>query len=53
MNKKIEQAFNAHLNAEFYSSYLYLSMASYFAAQNLEGMTISTRFSGHIVGNRP
>jgi hypothetical protein len=24
-----------------------------FAPQNLEGMTISTRFSGHIVGNRP
>jgi ferritin len=39
MNKTVEQAFNAHLNAEFYSAYLYLSMASYFAAQNLEGMT--------------
>ncbi len=38
MNKNIEKAFNAHLNAEFYSSYLYLSMASYFVAQNLEGM---------------
>lgn len=38
MNKKIEKAFNTHLNAEFYSSYLYLSMASYFVAQNLEGM---------------
>ena len=39
MNKKIEKAFNTHLNAEFYSAYLYLSMANYFAAQNLEGMT--------------
>jgi len=38
MKKTIEQAFNDHLNAEFYSSYLYLSMANYFAAQNLEGM---------------
>ena len=38
MEKKIEQAFNEHLNAEFYSSYLYLSMANYFAAKNLEGM---------------
>jgi ferritin len=38
MNKKIEEAFNEHLNAEFYSSYLYLSMANCFAAQNLEGM---------------
>ncbi|MHB0960619.1 MAG: ferritin [Pirellulaceae bacterium] len=39
MDKKIETAFNRHLNAEFYSSYLYLSMANCFAAQNLEGMT--------------
>jgi ferritin len=38
MNKKIEDAFNEHLNAEFHSSYLYLSMANYFTAQNLEGM---------------
>ena len=38
MNKKIEDAFNEHLNAEFFSSYLYLSMANYFTAQNLEGM---------------
>jgi ferritin len=39
MNKEIEAAFNEHLNAELYSSYLYLSMANYFAAENLEGMT--------------
>lgn len=38
MNKKIEDAFNEHLNAEFFSSYLYLSMANYFTAKNLEGM---------------
>ena len=38
MNKKIEAAFNEHLNAELYSSYLYLSMANYFIAKNLEGM---------------
>jgi ferritin len=38
MHKKIEKAFNEHLNAEFFSAYLYLSMANYFAAQNLEGM---------------
>ncbi len=38
MDKKIEKAFNEHLNAEFFSSYLYLSMANYFAAENLEGM---------------
>lgn len=38
MNKKIEEAFNEQLNAELYSSYLYLSMANYFAAENLDGM---------------
>lgn len=39
MNKKIEKAFNEHLNAEFFSAYLYLSMANYFTSHNLEGMT--------------
>jgi ferritin len=38
VNTKIEKAFNSHLNAEFFSAYLYLSMANYFASQNLEGM---------------
>jgi ferritin len=38
MKKELEQAFNDHLNAELYSSYLYLAMANYFAAQNLDGM---------------
>lgn len=38
MNKTIESAFNEHLNAELFSAYLYLSMANYFAAENLEGM---------------
>jgi ferritin len=38
MNKKIEAAFNEHLNVEFFSSYLYLAMANYFAAKNLDGM---------------
>lgn len=39
MNEKIVEAFNEQLNAELYSSYLYLSMANYFAAENLDGMT--------------
>jgi ferritin len=38
MKPTVQDACNAHLNAEFYSSYLYLSMANYFAAQNLDGM---------------
>jgi ferritin len=38
LKPKIQDAFNKQLNAEFYSSYLYLSMAAYFEAQNLKGM---------------
>jgi len=33
----MEKAFNEQLNAELYSSYLYLSMAAYFEATNLPG----------------
>ena len=38
IGKKMEKAFNDQLNAELYSSYLYLSMAAYFESQNLKGM---------------
>ena len=38
MNQKVQDAFNAQLNAELFSSYLYLSMAAHFEAQNLKGM---------------
>ena len=38
MNSKIESAFNEQLNAELFSSYLYLSMAAHFESQNLKGM---------------
>lgn len=38
MKETIQKAFNEHLNAEFYSAYLYLSMANYFASENLDGM---------------
>lgn len=37
MNKKIEKAINGQINAEFYSAYLYLSMAAYFDSLNLSG----------------
>ncbi|MBW1989693.1 MAG: ferritin [Deltaproteobacteria bacterium] len=37
LNEKIEHAFNAQLNAERYSSDLYLSMAAWFYSQNLPG----------------
>jgi ferritin len=39
MNGKIEQAFNDQINAEYFSAYLYLSMANHFANVNLEGMS--------------
>ncbi len=37
VNKKIEGALNQQLNAELYSSYLYLSMSAYFQSINLPG----------------
>ncbi len=38
LNPKIQDAFNKQLNAELYSSYLYLSMSTYFELKNLAGM---------------
>ncbi|MFH2007699.1 MAG: ferritin [bacterium] len=37
LSKKMEKALNDQVNAEMYSSYLYLSMASYFGDLNLAG----------------
>ncbi len=37
LSAKMQEALNAQINAELYSSYLYLSMAAYFEAQNLLG----------------
>jgi ferritin len=37
LSKKMQEALNAQINAELYSSYIYLSMAAYFEAQNLMG----------------
>jgi ferritin len=37
LTPKMQKALNTHLNEEFYSSYLYLSMAAYFEAKNLKG----------------
>lgn len=39
MNKKIEDALNAQINAELFSAYLYLSMAAYFDSLNLTGFS--------------
>ena len=37
ISKKMEEALNDQLNAEMYSSYLYLAMAAHFEAENLPG----------------
>jgi ferritin len=38
LSKKMEKALNGQINAELYSSYLYLSMSAYFLSQNLKGL---------------
>lgn len=38
LSEKVQKALNEQLNAELYSSYLYLSMAAYFQANDLSGM---------------
>ena len=37
ISKNIQTALNKQLNAEFYSSYFYLSMSAYFEANDLQG----------------
>jgi len=37
LNKTMEDALNVQLNAEQYSSYLYLSMSAYFESIDLAG----------------
>ena len=37
INKAMQDAMNEQINKELFSSYLYLSMAAYFEAQNLSG----------------
>lgn len=37
MHEKMEKALNLQINKEFYSGYLYLSMAAWFERQNLSG----------------
>jgi ferritin len=37
LSKSMEDALNEQINAEFYSSYMYLSMSSYFEAVGLPG----------------
>ncbi len=37
MDKKLQDLYQDQIRNEWYSAYLYLSMASYFTANNLEG----------------
>jgi len=37
ISKDMESAINGQINAEFFSGYIYLSMAAYFESQNLSG----------------
>ena len=39
VSQKIVDALNLQINKEIFSSYLYLSMSSYFDGKNLSGMT--------------
>jgi ferritin len=38
LSAKTQEAFNRQINAELFSSYLYLSMAAYFESEDLKGM---------------
>lgn len=38
LSTKLQDAFNRQINAELFSSYLYLSAAAYFEAEDLKGM---------------
>ena len=38
LSKTIEDALNEQMNAEMYSSYLYLSMSGYFAGRSMNGL---------------
>ena len=38
MNEKVNNLLNIQLNAELFSSYLYLAMSAYFESQSLKGM---------------
>jgi len=39
ISQKIQEALNTQLNAEFYSSYFYLSMSAYFESNDLQGFS--------------
>lgn len=44
LSPKIQEALNSQLNTEFFSSYVYLSMAAHFERKSLPGMATWMRF---------
>ncbi len=44
LSKKMEEALNAQIQAELYSSYLYLAMSAHFEAVNLAGFAHWTKY---------
>ncbi len=46
LSTKMQEALNKQINAEFYSSFIYLSMASYFQSVNLTGCASWMRQQG-------
>ena len=46
LSKKIETAMNKQMNLEFYSGYIYLAIAAYFADMNLDGFSHWMRLQG-------
>lgn len=46
MDKKMEDALNKQINAEYYSAYLYFSMSAYFESINLKGFAGWMRVQG-------
>ena len=43
IKEKMQKALNKQINAELYSSYLYLAMAAYFESHNLLGTQLDER----------
>ena len=47
LNKKVGEALNAQINAEFWSAYLYLSMSAYFEAEGKIGSEFNSKKNRH------
>jgi len=48
ISEKMQKALNGQINAEIFSSYLYLSMAAYLESQNWSGMAAWMKIYGYL-----